>query len=595
MEEEDIHLLHLWLRERDQSAFATLMRRYGGLVFGTALRRLGGNRLLAEEAAQNVFVLMAAKAESLARHPSLGAWLHRAAMWQASTLKRDENTHSRKLNEFAAIIEEKTGLAHDGSQVLSELDAALARLGGADRRILFMRYFEQHNYREIARRTGLSEAAAQKQSSRALHRLTALLHRRGVTASVAAISTTLPAIFTQQVPAAMAEKFTSAATAAALSKTTVLLQTLSFVAYGKKSILTAAAVILLFAVAAGSFILGRQQELRRKPEAIKAAAVPRPTARGQGPIITQPAKPAEPWPEFGTPEFKKMALERGNKWLESRGRDAASLVAAWDITGEEALLLEAAEKFPGDPRVCLAMIQHAGYDAEAALPWIERLIASEPDNPGAHYLKVSALMKQKDRPAALAALRMAVALKGPNNDHLGARILTVREAALASGASIREAAQVALAGPLSHTTAYQTFTGAIQVLREEIAAAKAAGDQDRLVKLAGLGMATVAHTAGGSSKSLIDEHIGMAVEKAVLLELEGDTEFGATGRTVAQQLEDLDQRHIRLSEFLKQTMASDSIFNDASDAQIAEYTDRFLLQGERAARVWLHEQIPKAK
>lgn len=331
---------------------------------------------------------------------------------------------------------------------------------------------------------------------------------------------------------------------------------------------------------------------KQEPDAITPHAVTRQTAQTQAPLTSQPAKPAGPWPEFGTPEFKTMALERGRRWLESRGRDSGSLIAAWDITGEEALLLEAAEKFPNDPRVCLSMIQHAGKDAEAALPWIERLIATEPENPSGHYLKVSALMQQKDRPAALAALRMAVALKGPNNDHLRDRILTVREAALASGAGIREAAQLALVGPLSHTTAYQTFAGASRVLREEIAEAKAVGDQERLVELAGLGMATVAHTAGGSSKSLIDELVGVAVEKAVLLELQGDTEFGTTGRTVAQQLEDLDQRRTRMSEFLEQSTASESIFNDASDAQVAEYTDRFLLHGERSARVWLQEQFP---
>ena len=123
---------------------------------------------------------------------------------------------------------------------------------------------------------------------------------------------------------------------------------------------------------------------RQEPEAITSHAAPRPTVQTQDPLTSQPATPAGPWPEFGTPEFKTMALERGKRWLESRGRDSGSLIAAWDITGEEALLLEAAEKFPNDPRVCLSMIQHADNDPEAALPWIERLIAAEPDNPSGH-------------------------------------------------------------------------------------------------------------------------------------------------------------------------------------------------------------------
>src|SRR5436190_541375 len=75
-----------------------------------------------------------------------------------------------------------------------------------------------------------------------------------------------------------------------------------------------------------------------------------------------PAKVAAPGkqasvPEFGTDAFKKYILERGAKWMESRNRDAGSLVAMWDLTGDGSLLDEAAAKFPNDPRVCVAMIQ----------------------------------------------------------------------------------------------------------------------------------------------------------------------------------------------------------------------------------------------
>ena len=92
--------------------------------------------------------------------------------------------------------------------------------------------------------------------------------------------------------------------------------------------------------------------------------------------------PAEPWPKFGTSEFNRRALERGRKWLDSRGRDAGSLVGMWDLTGDESLLMEAAERFPDDPRVCMSMIQRAAKDPKQAMPWIERLIAREPVNPG---------------------------------------------------------------------------------------------------------------------------------------------------------------------------------------------------------------------
>ncbi len=315
----------------------------------------------------------------------------------------------------------------------------------------------------------------------------------------------------------------------------------------------------------------------------------------QAPLTSQPVKSVDPWPQFGTPEFKTMALERGKKWLESRGRDAASLVAMWELTGDESLLLEAAERFPNDPRVCLGMIQHAGKDGTAALPWIERLIAAEPDNPNGHYLKVSALMQLKDGAGALVALRAAAALKGTLDDHLRDRILTVREAALASGAGIRDASALALVAPLSHSTAYQTFAGASRVLRAEIVAAKADGDQDRLVQIAGFGMAVVAHANAGASDSLVHELVGLTVEKAVLSELPGDTEFGVSGRTVSEQRDEMELRRADIMQFIKQAEDCSGTLEGASDAVNAEYTDRFLLHGERAARTWLLEQFPPAK
>src|SRR4051794_25969431 len=53
-----------------------------------------------------------------------------------------------------------------------------------------------------------------------------------------------------------------------------------------------------------------------------------------------------PVPEFGTEAYNKHILEHCRKWMESRNRDAGSLVALWDLTGDGSLLDEAAEKFP---------------------------------------------------------------------------------------------------------------------------------------------------------------------------------------------------------------------------------------------------------
>ena len=102
---------------------------------------------------------------------------------------------------------------------------------------------------------------------------------------------------------------------------------------------------IAIAVAAGWLLWPRAgEDFKNESASLKpgTAAV----ERSSLPVTVKPSE--KPLPEWGAPEFNKMILERCAKWMESRGRDAASLVALWDLSGDERLLLEAAEKFPDD-------------------------------------------------------------------------------------------------------------------------------------------------------------------------------------------------------------------------------------------------------
>ena len=118
------------------------------------------------------------------------------------------------------------------------------------------------------------------------------------------------------------------------------------------------------------------------PGAGAGRAVSKGAVAGKAVVRAEMSGTAERWPEFGTPEFGQVAMEQVEAWLASRGRDAAGLVGAWDITGDEALLMEAAERFPGDPRVCVAMIWKLLGNGEDAAEWVDRLVSAEPQNPG---------------------------------------------------------------------------------------------------------------------------------------------------------------------------------------------------------------------
>src|SRR5438045_9253112 len=76
--QSDADLLACFAAERDESAFAALVRRHGARVLGVC-RRVLGHEQDAEDAFQATFLVLARKADSVRWQESVGHWLHEAA------------------------------------------------------------------------------------------------------------------------------------------------------------------------------------------------------------------------------------------------------------------------------------------------------------------------------------------------------------------------------------------------------------------------------------------------------------------------------------------------------------------------------------
>jgi RNA polymerase sigma factor (sigma-70 family) len=137
--QSDALLLRDWTIGGSEEAFATLARRYAGLLYHAALRRTGREDL-AGEAAQNSLLILARKAARLTDLPSISGWLHRTACYEAAKLLRRERRHEARMKNLPPPEgpDDAESLWQEAGPLL---DQALDSLPEKDREVIFLKYF----------------------------------------------------------------------------------------------------------------------------------------------------------------------------------------------------------------------------------------------------------------------------------------------------------------------------------------------------------------------------------------------------------------------------------------------------------------------
>ena len=210
----DGQLLRDFVERGSQAAFSRIVSRHLGLVY-SACRREIGEATLAEDATQAVFLLLARKAPSLRREPSLAGWLFQAARLVSKDAVKQEGRRRRREQEAARDMtrEDRGNALWD--EIEPFLDDALAALGRTEREAVLLRLFEGHSLAETGAALGLSEEAARKRVSRALDKVRHRLQAVGVIVSAAALAALLSEKSVQAAPptcAAAVALFTSTLT-----------------------------------------------------------------------------------------------------------------------------------------------------------------------------------------------------------------------------------------------------------------------------------------------------------------------------------------------------------------------------------------------
>ncbi len=213
---EDRELLQQFVGGASAPAFEELVRRHLDPVFSAALRRVNGDRALAEDVTQTVFADFARKARRVPPDMPPGGWLHRHTGFVASKMI-DKERRRRNREHQAATMDATLPQKGDADWAATAplLDAAMDTLSPADRDAIVLRFFEAKDYRAIGTALGVGEDTAQKRVSRAIDKLRGALSRRGVTSTGGALAALMLTNSVHAAPAALADRVAGRALAGA--------------------------------------------------------------------------------------------------------------------------------------------------------------------------------------------------------------------------------------------------------------------------------------------------------------------------------------------------------------------------------------------
>ena len=202
----DGELLADYARRRDESAFATLVQRYGGLVLGVAHRQLADHQQ-AEDVFQATFLALARSAQRLSAQTPLANWLYTVSLRQARKLRARSHRHEtlERTAPSVRIPEADPLAAITGRELLQIVDDELVRLPDKYRLPVLLCCILGHSRDEVANQLGWSDGIVKGRLERGRRRLAARLAARGLAPSVAVLTPLATEIVPQQLLGRTAE------------------------------------------------------------------------------------------------------------------------------------------------------------------------------------------------------------------------------------------------------------------------------------------------------------------------------------------------------------------------------------------------------
>jgi len=349
----DRELLQRFCQDRDEAAFAELVRRHGTLVLGVCRRVLQQSQD-AEDAFQATFLLLAQKAASVRKQESLASWLYGVAQRVAGNAQIAAQRRRRR--ERAAAIFDRHDAQDDvrWQEVRSVLHEELGRLPERYRAPLLLCYLEGLTQEDAARQLGWTPHMVHGRLYRGRDLLRRRLTGRGLSLGAGILATVLCQPTTSAAMALLRKATVKAVLPYAAGRAVGTLSA-DVVALAQQSVpmittfkgrLSIVVFLALTMIAAGAGVLAHQPASTRDDEK-------KPTAQS-----TDPSKPVaeekqtarldrfgDPLPEDAVARLGTVRFRHGGKVLNiayspdgqvvaSSGRD--NMIRIWDAaTGKE--------------------------------------------------------------------------------------------------------------------------------------------------------------------------------------------------------------------------------------------------------------------
>lgn len=170
----DADLIARVLRSDDRNAYSELVRRHQSAL-RASLRKLTGNPELADDIAQETFILAWRKIGSFRFEARFSTWLYRIAFnaWQSSLRRKHESPLEEGDAEAGGIETSETETDHTG--VRHDLTRAMKSLNDAERAAILQCYYNDLSHEEAAYVLGIPLGTLKSNVLRAREKLRAIL------------------------------------------------------------------------------------------------------------------------------------------------------------------------------------------------------------------------------------------------------------------------------------------------------------------------------------------------------------------------------------------------------------------------------------